>query len=102
MKRISQRYPEIRIDIPRTFGMESDEYEGRGADPLKNRVRAPSPKQELLVLYETLDEQRHLADAMIGLETNPELKRFLETMKRQLDAGYVTVGGLLKRRHLTH
>jgi hypothetical protein len=39
---------------------------------------------------------------MIGLETDPGLKKFLETTKVQLDAYYATVEALLIRRYFTH
>jgi hypothetical protein len=39
---------------------------------------------------------------MVGLETNPALKQFLETTKAQLEAHYAQVGALLNRRYFTH
>ena len=54
------------------------------------------------MFYNGLNEQRHLTGVMIGLETDPELKKFLEATKAQLDAHYATVGALLDRRYFTH
>jgi len=39
---------------------------------------------------------------MVGLETNPALKKFLETTKAELEARYAKVGTLLNRRYFTH
>jgi hypothetical protein len=39
---------------------------------------------------------------MVGLETDPGLKKFLETTKGQLDERYAKVGALLNRRYFTH
>jgi hypothetical protein len=33
------------------------------------------------VFYNTLDEQRHLTGVMLGLETDPALRKFLETTR---------------------
>jgi hypothetical protein len=53
------------------------------------------------MFYNALNEQRHLAGVMVGLETDPNLKKFLETTKAQLDANYEEVGALLNRRYFT-
>jgi hypothetical protein len=38
---------------------------------------------------------------MVGLETDPALRKFLETTKAQLEARYAKVGDLLNRRYFT-
>jgi len=38
----------------------------------------------------------------VGLETDPALKKFLETTKAQLDERHAQVGALLNRRYFTH
>ncbi len=54
------------------------------------------------MFYNTLNEQRHLTGVMVGLETDPALKKFLETTKAQLEERYAKVGALLNRRYFTH
>jgi len=54
------------------------------------------------MFYDALNEQRHLTGVMLGLETNPVLKKFLETTKVQLEARHAKVGALLNRRYFTH
>jgi hypothetical protein len=53
------------------------------------------------MFYNALNEQRHLTGAMVGLETDPALRKFLETTKAQLEARYAKVGALLNRRYFT-
>ena len=53
------------------------------------------------MFYNSLNEQRHLTGVMIGLETDPGLKKFLETTKAQLEERYAEVGALLNRRYFT-
>jgi hypothetical protein len=53
------------------------------------------------MFYDSLNEQRHLAGAMVGLETDPALRKFLEATKEQLEAHYAKVGALLNRRYFT-
>ena len=53
------------------------------------------------MFYNTLNEQRHLTGVMIGLETDPGLKKFLETTKAQLEERYAKVGALLDLRYFT-
>jgi len=50
----------------------------------------------------TDDEQRHLAGVILGLETEPALKEFLQKTKGQLDAKYGRVGALLDRKYFAH
>ena len=64
-------------------------------------VKFPGPTRPLLMFYNTLNEQRHLTGVMVGLETDPALRKFLETTKAQLEARYAKVGALLNRRYFT-
>jgi hypothetical protein len=57
-------------------------------DPLRTRAN-------------TLNEQRHLASVMVGLEIDPDLRNFLETTKAKLEEHYAKVGPLLDRRYFT-
>jgi hypothetical protein len=54
------------------------------------------------MFYNSLNEQRHLVGVMLGLETDPSPRKFLETTKAELEARYAKVGGLLGRRYFTH
>jgi hypothetical protein len=47
------------------------------------------------MFYNTLNEQRQLTGVMVGLETDPGLRKFLETTKAQLEERYEKVGALL-------
>jgi hypothetical protein len=58
-------------------------------------------REALLLFCNTLNEQRHLTGVMVGLESVPGLKKFLETTKAQLDERYAKVGALLNRRYFT-
>jgi hypothetical protein len=53
------------------------------------------------MFYNTLNEQRHLTGVMVGLETDPALRKFVETTKVQLEGRYAKVGALLNRRYFT-
>jgi len=53
------------------------------------------------MFYNALNEQRHLTGVMVGLETDPALKKFLEMTKAQLDARYAKVGALFNCRYFT-
>jgi hypothetical protein len=39
---------------------------------------------------------------MLDLETDPALRKFLETTRAELDTRYAKVGALLNRRYFTH
>jgi hypothetical protein len=53
------------------------------------------------MFYNTLNEQRHLIGVMTGLETDPGLRKFLQTTKAELEERYPEVGALLDRRYFT-
>ena len=59
-------------------------------------------RDALLMFYDALDEQRHLVGVMVPLETDPGLKKFLETTEAKLDEHYGKVRALLNRRYFTH
>jgi hypothetical protein len=108
MKRLSERYPAMRIDVRPMSEIEGEERKAIGEDlakdlaPLVGKSGVAFEREALLTFYNALNEQRHLAGVMVGLETNPELKKFLQMTRSQLDARYVRVGDLLNRRYFTH
>jgi hypothetical protein len=108
MQRLSKQYPAMRIDVAAMSEIEGDEREAIGADlakdfaPLTGKTGVEFEREALLMFYNGLNEQRHLTGAMAGLETDPALRKFLETTKAQLEARYAKVGALLNRRYFTH
>jgi hypothetical protein len=107
MQRLSKQYPAMRIDVAAMSEIEGDEREAIGADlandfaPLTGKTGVEFEREALLMFYNALNEQRHLTGAMVGLETDRALRKFLETTKAQLDARYAKVGALLNRRYFT-
>jgi hypothetical protein len=108
MQRLSKQYPAMRIDVPAMSEIEGDERKAIGTDtakdfaPLIGKTGVEFEREALLMFYNALNEQRHLTGVMVGLETDPALRKFLETTKAQLDARYAKVGALLNRRYFTH
>jgi hypothetical protein len=108
MQRLSRQYPAMRIDVAPMSGIEAAERKAIGEDlakdfaPLAGKTGVDFERQALLMFYNTLNEQRHLTGVMVGLETDPGLKKFLETTNAQLEARYAKVGALLNRRYFTH
>ncbi len=108
MRRLSKQYPAMRIDVTAMSEIEGDERKAIGEDmakdfaPLVGKTGVEFEREALLMFYDTLNEQRHLTGVMVGLETAPALKKFLETTKAQLEVRYTTVGALLNRRYFTH
>ena len=108
MRRLSKQHPAMRIDVTAMSKIESDERKAIGEDlakdlaPLVGKSGVEFEREALLMFYNSLNEQRHLTGVMVGLETDPALKQFLETTKAQLDAHYAKVGALLNRRYFTH
>jgi hypothetical protein len=108
MRRLSKQYPAMRIDVTPMSKIESDERKAIGEDlakdlaPLVGKSGVEFEREALLMFYNSLNEQRHLTGVMVGLETDPGLKQFLETTKAQLDSHYAKVGALLNRRYFTH
>ena len=106
--RLSKQYPAMRIDVTPMSEIESEERKAIGADmakdfaPVVGKTGMEFEREALLMFYNALNEQRHLTGVMVGLETDPGLKQFLETTKDQLDAHYAKVGALLSRRYFTH
>jgi hypothetical protein len=107
MKRLSQQYPAMRIDVAPMSDIESQTRKAIGEDtakdiaPVVGKSGVEFEREALLTFYNGLNEQRHLVGVMIGLETAPGLKQFLETTKTQLDAHYAKIGALLNRRYFT-
>ncbi len=108
LQRLSKQYPAMRIDAASMSKIEGEERKAIGADlakdfaPVIGKTGVDFEREALLMFYNTLNEQRHLAGVMVGLETAPGLKMFLETTKAQLEERYAKVGALLNRRYFTH
>ncbi len=108
LKRLSKQYPAMRIDVKAMSDIEADERKAIGEDlakdfaPIIGKTGVDFEREALLMFYNTLNEQRHLTAVMAGLETNAELKKFLETTKAQLEERYAKVGQLLNRRYFIH
>jgi hypothetical protein len=107
MRRLSKQYPAMRIDVAAMSEIESAERKAIGEDlakdfaPLVGKTGVKFEREALLMFYDSLNEQRHLTGAMVGLETDPGLRKFLETTKAQLEEHYASVGALLNRRYFT-
>jgi hypothetical protein len=107
MRKLSKQFPGMRIDVEPMSEIESKERKAIGTDlakdfaPLVGKSGVKFEREALLMFYDSLNEQRHLTGVMVGLETEPALKKFLETTKEQLDALYAKVGALLNRRYFT-
>jgi hypothetical protein len=107
MRRLSKQYPAMRIDVAAMSEIEADERKAIGTDlakdflPVTGKTGVGFEREALLMFYNTLNEQRHLTGVMVGLETDPALRKFLETTKAQLEARYARVRALLNRRYFT-
>jgi hypothetical protein len=107
MQRLSKQYPAMRIDVPAMSEIEGEERKAIGTDlakdfaPLVGKTGIAFEREALLMFYDSLNEQRHLTGVMVGLETEPALKKFLEATKAQLEEQYAKVGALLNRRYFT-
>jgi hypothetical protein len=105
---LSKQYPAMRIDVAAMSEIEAAERKAIGADlakdfaPLVGKTGIQFEREALLMFYNTLNEQRHLVGVMVELETDPGLRKFLETTKAQLEERYAKVGALLNRRYFTH
>jgi hypothetical protein len=108
MKKLSKQYPAMRIDVPPMSKIEGDERKAIGADlakdfaPLIGKTGVEFEREALLMFYDGLNEQRHLTGVMVGLETDPTLRKFLDTTTAELDAHYEKIGALLNRGYFTH
>jgi hypothetical protein len=108
MKQLSKQYPAMRLDAPAMSEIEASERKAIGADqakdfaPVVGKTGVDFEREALLMFYDALNEERHLTGAMLELETSPELKKFLETTKGQLERRYAKVGALLNRRYFRH
>jgi hypothetical protein len=107
MRKLSKKYPAMRIDVTAMSEIEGNERKAIGADlakdlaPLVGKSGVKFEREALLMFYNSLNEQRHLTGVMVGLETDPALKKFLVTTNEQLEALYAKVGALLNQRYFT-
>ena len=108
MQRLSKQFPAMRIDVTAMSEIESNERKAIGTDmakdfaPVIGKTGVEFEREALLMFYNMLNEQRHLTGVMVELETDPALRKFLETTKAELEARYAKVGALLNRRYFTH
>jgi hypothetical protein len=108
LQRLSKQYPGMRIDVDPMPKIEADTRKAMGEDlakdfaPVVGKTGIAFDREALLMFYNSLNEQRHLTGVMVGLEPDPNLKKFLETTKAELDSRYAEVGALLDRRYFTH
>jgi hypothetical protein len=108
MQKLSRQYPAMRIDVDPMSHIESEARKAIGADqakdmaPLAGKSGVEFEREALLMFHDALNEQRHLAGVMVGLESSPALKTFLESTRSQLDERYAQVGALLNRRYFVH
>jgi hypothetical protein len=108
MRKLSKQYPAMRIDVTPMSAIEGDERKAIGEDtakdfaPVVGKTGIEFEREALLMFYNALNEQRHLTGVMVGRETDPALKKFLETTKAQLDEHHAKIGTLLNRRYFTH
>jgi hypothetical protein len=108
LRRLSKQYPGMRIDVTPMSEIEAEERKAIGTDtakdfaPLAGKTGVEFEREALLMFYDALNEQRHLTRVMIERETDPGLRKFLETTHAQLEAHYTKVGELLNRRYFTH
>ena len=108
MQRLSTQYPAMRIDATAMSKIEADTRKAMGEDlaidfaPLVGKSGTAFEREALLMFSDSLNEQSHLTAVMIGLETDPGLKKFLQTTNAQLTERYSKVGALLNRRYFTH
>ena len=108
MQRLSKQYPAMRIDEAPMPKIEGEERKAIGEDlakdlsPIIGKTGIDLGREALLMFYNSLNEQRHLTGVMVGLETSPNLKKFLQTTKAQLEERYAKVGALLNQRYFKH
>jgi hypothetical protein len=108
MQRLSKEYPAMRIDVAPMSEIEAAERKAIGTDmaksfaPVVGKTGVEFEREALLMFYNALNEQRYLTRVMLERETDPGLRKFLETTQAQLDAHHAKVGALLSRRYFTH
>jgi hypothetical protein len=108
MQTLSTQYPAMRIDIDPMSKIEADARKALGTDqardmaPVVGKSGIDFEREALLMFYDALNEQRHLVGVMIEQETSPNLKKFLESTKSELEERHEKVGALLNRRYFTH
>jgi hypothetical protein len=108
LKRLSSQYPAVRLDVTTMSSIEADTRKAIGEDnakdfaPVIGKGGSDFEREALLMFYDALNEQRHLVGVMLELETDPGLRKFLETAKAQLNERHAKVGTLLNRRYFTH
>jgi hypothetical protein len=90
--------PEIVAAARKSIGEDL----ARDIAPLVGRKGADFERETLLMFLNALDEQRHLVRVMRERETEPALRKFLQTTQAQLDEHYRKVGSLLDKHYFKH
>jgi hypothetical protein len=107
MLRLSKQFPAMRIDVTAMSEIEAETRKAIGTDlakdlaPLAGKTGVKFEREALLTFYDSLNEQTHLTGVMIDRETDPGLRKFLETTNAQLQERRAKVGALLERRYFT-
>lgn len=108
LEKLAAQFPAVRLDAKIMSDIEAEERKSMGADqaknfaPLAGKTGMPLEREALITFRSALDEQRHLVGVMINRETNPGLKKFLESTHSELNNQYQTVDELLEKRYFTH
>ncbi len=108
LKRLSTQYPAVRVDVTTMSSIEADTRKAIGEDkakdfaPVVGKSGVDFEREALLMFYDALNEQRHLVGVMLGLESDPGLKKFLQATKSQLDERHAQVETLLSRHYFVH
>jgi hypothetical protein len=108
MRKLSKQYPGMRIDVVPMSEIEGDMRKAIGKDqakdlaPIAGKSGVEFEREALLLFYVALNEQRFLTRVMLERETDPGLRRFLETTQAELEERHAKVGALLNRRYFTH
>jgi hypothetical protein len=108
MQGLAKQYPGMRIDVVPMSEIEGNTRKAIGEDlakdlaPVVGNSGVKFEREALLTFSDSLNEQRHLTGVLLKLETDPGLRKFLETTQTQLEERYASVQALLNRRYFTH
>ncbi|HTV79946.1 MAG TPA: hypothetical protein VMF03_16960 [Steroidobacteraceae bacterium] len=108
LKRLSEQYPAVRIDVTPMSDIEAAARKAIGADqakafaPLVGKSGVDFEREALLMFADALNEQRHLVAVMLERESDPGLHKFLQSTQDELDVRHTRVEELLNRRYFVH
>ena len=101
-------YPAVRIDLkamPEFLGKARENMVDariKEITPIVGEKGTPYERTVLLMLMYALEEQHHLAGAMVERETEPRLAKFLGELQRDLGGHLRQVNALLERKYFVH